>query len=438
MASMVRFPGALSHSYSNLPYPAISTLVNSPHKKSAPPKAHSSVPLVSSSYLPRVRRKDFDSYLKSVGPEWDKFREDQKQDGHGEAASDFAAGLAELDVDFRGTPHAPVMSSSASMPALETVPHIFFQKDFDLSEANTFSSATGNVMDPGGSDTDESGQSQQLLDTLSYYADTIELHLVREISLRSTSFFAALSNLNDLQTESSQCLDRIRNLRGVLRDVGEDEAKKGLEIVRLERKLNNLNEVRSGIKSMHAVGETLVLAQNLASGGEWDTALSLLEQTQKLYVEEGAVPRVEHHETQPPAKQDKLPKRNSTLRPVHESIVEEDPEDVATPSAPAPLPLASLQAFSALPDHLRSLTLEIASSLSSEFVSTLRTDLLGQMDQPFTGHSAAESAEDRFLALKDKLRPLIRGLLRTESLKDALVKWTSVALIEMRACVKKV
>ena len=324
------------------------------------------------------------------------------------------------------------------MPALETVPSIFFEKEFELSDPNTFSAVTDNGMDPGSADGEANAQSQQLLDTLSYHADTIELHLVQEISLRSSSFFAALSNLNDLQTESSQCLDRIRKLRGMLHDVGEDEAKKGLEIVRLERKLKNLNGVREGVRSMHAVGETLILAQNLASGGEWDTALSLLEQTQKLCVEEGAAVHEESSETKPPApaNQDKRSKRNSTLASVEESITEESTEAIEpSPSpAPAPLPLASLNAF--LPDHLRSLTLEIASSLSSELVSTLKTDLLGQMDQPST--ELSESSEDRSVALKDKLRPLIHGLLRTNSLKDALSKWTSVALIEIRASVKKV
>ena len=47
--------------------------MNNPHKKSAPPKAHAAVPAVPPAELPRVRRKDFDAYLRAVGPEWDRF-----------------------------------------------------------------------------------------------------------------------------------------------------------------------------------------------------------------------------------------------------------------------------------------------------------------------------------------------------------------------------
>lgn len=418
---------------------AISTLVNSPHKKSAPPKAHSSVPLISTSQLPRVRRKDFDPYLKSIGPEWDKFHSNQKRSHEGESADAFAARLAELDVELPSTPHAPLIARSASIPELDTVPSTFFEKHFDLSNVNTFAAVTEGDLSGLESDSDESTHSQLLLDRLSHYADTIELHLIREISLRSSSFFAALSNLNDLQTESTQCLERIRRLRGMLHEVGEEEAKKGLEIVRLERKFKNLNAVRDGVKSMQTVGETLILTRNLASGGEWDAALSLLEQTQKLCVEEGIASQQDSQAVEQTTKMDIRSKRNSTLAFVQESISEEpsETESESTPSNPPSLPLVSLTAFVALPDHLRSLTLEIASSLSSEFVTTLRTDLLGQMDHTLENRSG-DAQEDRAVQLKDRLRPLMRGLLRTGSLKEALSKWTSIALIEIRTSVKKV
>ena len=188
---------------------------------------------------------------------------------------------------------------------------------------------------------------------------------------------------------------------------------------------------------MQAVGETLVLARNLASGGEWDAALSLLEQTQKLCVEEGASTQEETPKAESVTRRDNRSKRNSTLASVQESIPEDTTENESPPVTAPPLPLASLTAFAALPDHLRSLTLEIAASLSSEFVATLRTDLLNQMDKSLEGHTV-DSQGDRSISLRDRLRPLVQGLLRTNALKDAMTKWTSIALIEIRACVKKV
>ncbi|KAN0140933.1 hypothetical protein V8E53_001377, partial [Lactarius tabidus] len=52
----------------------ISTIVNNPHKKSAPPKAHASVPPAPHVELPHVHRKDFAPYISAIGSEWEAFQ----------------------------------------------------------------------------------------------------------------------------------------------------------------------------------------------------------------------------------------------------------------------------------------------------------------------------------------------------------------------------
>ena len=64
-------------------------------------------------------------------------------------------------------------------------------------------------------------------------------------------------------------------------------------------------------------------------------------------------------------------------------------------------PLSSLRAFAALPEHLRALTMEIAASLSSDLMSVLRDDLTQPTERDTDSH------------LRDRLRPLIQGLMRT-------------------------
>jgi vacuolar protein sorting-associated protein 54 len=54
-------------------HPAISTVLNHPHKKQAPPKAHSHLPAAPPADLPRVKRRDFEPYLRALAPEWDRF-----------------------------------------------------------------------------------------------------------------------------------------------------------------------------------------------------------------------------------------------------------------------------------------------------------------------------------------------------------------------------
>ncbi|EJD05695.1 Vps54-domain-containing protein [Fomitiporia mediterranea MF3/22] len=427
---------------------AISTLVNNPHKKSAPPKAHAPVPPTVPSQLPRVRRKDFDGYLKSVAPDWEQFETALQSNQQETQADAFAAGLAEMDLEPPATPRTPRLTHRTSIPSLDSVPSVFFDSSFDLCDSKTFAAVTEHHDGDGGAfDPSTASHSLPLLEKLSHYADTIELHLIREISRRSPSFFAALTNLNELQTESSQCLKRIRKLRGMLHDVDEKSAKRGLEVIRLERKVKNLEDVKEGVKTMQSVGEMLSLARSLGSGGEWDAALGLIEGLQRLWNgEDDQQLQADAARPNSNAKApSKLSKRNSTLVAVPESIAEEsEPTSLIQAKPPAPrIPLSSVHAFSLLPEHLRMLTSEIAASLTSELITVLKTDLLNQMDTPSVNSQESmsekvdEAGAEKLTMLRDRVRPLGRGLQRTNALKDTVQKWTTVALVEIRLGLKK-
>ncbi|KAJ8085919.1 hypothetical protein PM082_004738 [Marasmius tenuissimus] len=138
---------------------AILTVLNNLHKKQAPPKAHSSLggAAVGPAELPRVRRTDFDGYLRAVGDEWERFR--------GPTAMTTTTDDSDQPTPLPG-----------NLPPLETIPSIFFDTSFDLSDPKTFASVSESE-DPT---------------SLSH---SLQIHLSHEISLRSSSFFTALSNL---------------------------------------------------------------------------------------------------------------------------------------------------------------------------------------------------------------------------------------------------
>ncbi|KAK7054655.1 hypothetical protein VNI00_003118 [Paramarasmius palmivorus] len=207
---------------------AISTVLNNPHKKQAPPKAHSGLPSGPPAELPRVRRKDFEGYLKAIDPEWKRFVERAQ------------LGEREEQEQEAGPSTLPPPGSS-----LDTVPQVFFQPNFDLGDPNIFASVTENDDD---ADPLSLSHSLPLLEKFSHYLDTVELHLTHEIRLRSSSFFAALTNLHSLQAESTTCLAQITRLRGMLEEVDENVAKKGLEVVRVEQKARNVERVEDGVK----------------------------------------------------------------------------------------------------------------------------------------------------------------------------------------------
>ncbi|KAI0780435.1 Vps54-domain-containing protein [Trametes elegans] len=426
-------PGTLPTDWSSSKhgFNAISNVVNSPQKKPAPPKAHSALPAVPPADLPRVRRKDFDSYLRAISPEWDRFVHNAEQGRDGTAQIE--GSLASSSTDVPSTPHTPRTPRpppGKPLPPLETVPPVFFESIFNLGDPRTFNAVTEQREgEEEFSDPSSLSHSLPLLEKLSHYADTIEQHLIREISIRSTSFFAALANLQDLQTESEQCLDRISHLRGLLQDVDEKGAKRGLQIVRKEGKKRNIGAVKEGVRFIGGIMEMTGVARGLVGAGQWGEALDVIEELDKLWntPSEDALP------ARPPPQ----PVKNGRSSPLP-TVMESPP---ATPPPPPPplaptIPLSSLRAFAALPEHLRTLTMEITSSLSSEFVNLLRQDLVERIDANQDAWPEARR-QDFDMSLKDRLRPLLQALVRTKGILEATMSWRDIVMTVVRSAIKR-
>jgi vacuolar protein sorting-associated protein 54 len=443
---------------------AISTVLNNPHKKQAPPKAHSSLPGVPATDLPRVRRKDFESYLRAIAPEWELYEQNLQLGQEGQAQLDPNA-TPRNSIGGGGEPsttsprHMNQLDSRGKpIPPLNSVPPIFFEKTFNLGDPRTFANVTEQDValltprdDSSFADPFSLSHSLPLLEKFSHYADTVEQHLVHEISLRSTSFFAALTNLHDLQTESEHCLDRISKLRTRLHDVDKNSARGGLEMVRKECKMANLGKVRDGVKMISGVVEMTGVAKGLVSAGQWGEALNIIEEIDKLWQVEEAPPGSAVGRSKISSSSKSTSRLHNGNGDAHgsSSSLPATPEELEEPSSKAQqteetqttkhlsphqhsVALSSLHSFSALPSHLRVLTMEIAASLSSELVSVLRSDLEIRINKD--GKADAEADQ----GLKDRLKPLLLNLVRTKGLKEGMLSWREVVLIEVKGVVKKV
>jgi vacuolar protein sorting-associated protein 54 len=235
-----------------------------------------------------VRRKDFDSYLRAIAPEWERYERNLQLAQEGLAQfdnNDDTPDRAELEMQL------PPSLQNKYMPPLDSVPAVFFQKDFNLGDPKTFADVTEqdpattfiSPQDDAYADPLSLSYSLPLLEKFSHYADTVEQHLVREIFIRSPSFFAALTNLRDLQSESERCLDRITKLRRALNDVDNNSAKRGLEMVRKESKMANLGKVRDAVKMIGEVMEMTGVAKSLVNAGQWGEALGVIEDVERLW-----------------------------------------------------------------------------------------------------------------------------------------------------------
>ena len=401
---------------------AISTLVNNPHKRSAPPKAHAPVPPVTPVVLPRPNRKILDQYAQNVASDWNQLLQNR----------------LDINEQLNGSSDDPLaifQHVGKELPPLDSVPSVFLDPQFSLGNPRMFREVTGQEEDQYALDPATLAYSLPLIEKLSHHADVVEQHLILEVSLRSSSFFAALSNLQDLHTESEQCTQRIARLRSILKEVDDKHAKRGLEIVHAEQKLKNLEAVESGVRMVTGVAEMTGVAKGLADAGQWGEALTVLEEIHDLWDENSTSHPASSGLEQSATRQAKA---EQVLSPVEESPCTGN--DVPLPltslskaarSSDAGIPLSSLRAFSSLPEHLQTLTLEIASSLTSEMVEVLRLDLVER-----TLASPSREALDQLL--RDRLRPLLQGILRTRSLREASLSWRDVALAEVRNCAKPV
>jgi vacuolar protein sorting-associated protein 54 len=199
--------------------------------------------------------------------------------------------------------------------------------------------------------------------------------------------------------------------------------------------MRNLGKVREGVKFVGGVVEMTGVAKGLVAAGQWDRALGVLEDMEWLW--EGPP------ESEPPAPTPALTRSSSQTKGSQNTVngngrllsLPPTPEERPPPSPVLPppiIPLSSLSAFSALPAHLRTLTMEITSSLSAELVSVLRVDLLERITD------VASSPDNRNDSLKDRLRPLLQGLTRTKGVREATLSWREVVLDEIRGVIRRV
>ncbi|KAK9474362.1 uncharacterized protein V1510DRAFT_361344 [Dipodascopsis tothii] len=180
----------------------------------------------------------------------------------------------------------PTPAPAPALPPLSTVPQVYFDPGFKLENPRVFDvvseradlsfsyPATGES-EPG-SARKPFASNAMLQEKLSWYLDTVELHLIDEISKASSSFFTALTDLRNLHTETRDAVGRIKGLREDLQRVDKEQAEVGLEIVRLRRRRDNVLKVRQGVVQMETAMTEMNKADALWRQGELEACLAQL------------------------------------------------------------------------------------------------------------------------------------------------------------------
>ncbi|WVZ21293.1 hypothetical protein V8G54_008615 [Vigna mungo] len=211
---------------------SLSSILNNPHASDAaswgawwssatavaPPEF---APIAVAKAASEVSRSDFHNYVVPIAEAYHRF-EDIRNHTSKEQINDLANAAAASG------------QGEALVACLREVPALYFKEDFRLEDGATFRAACpfANV-----------AENLALQEKLSHYLDVVELHLVKEISLRSSSFFEAQGQLQDLDAKILHGCTQIRHLKDTIRLLDAD-------LVHDARQIQELNGTRTNLLAL--------------------------------------------------------------------------------------------------------------------------------------------------------------------------------------------
>ncbi|OQD74424.1 hypothetical protein PENDEC_c011G03037 [Penicillium decumbens] len=287
------------------------------------------IPPVTLTNITHVDPKVFQPYLSQVGGLYDVFQQSKENAGE---ESQQAQGAKSPKPDDRESlmpwsheRRSSFMSTSSARPSspydtrgrrssagsrgrgpavtpLSTIPPVYFDEDFHLENPRTFdvvsekSEVVRPPRPPTKDDTHSNGGAPEpvhtarkalatnavLQEKLSWYMDTVEIHLISSISTASKSFFTALGSLRELHAEAADSVNRIQALRRDLQKIDKEMALGGLKIVNLRRRRENVRMLAAAVAQLRDVVESVSRCEELVEQGDIEIAADELDEVDKL------------------------------------------------------------------------------------------------------------------------------------------------------------
>lgn len=411
--------------------------LSKPSKVDVPPVAHASIP--------RIKPSDFDSYLSHIGPAFERYQYNKlnsKEESSSFVSTPLSIPEAEEETGSHFGRHHPkrtgrnpyslpahhVLSSESlldedatktpprELPMLENVPAIFFESDFLLENPQVFDTVCEGADIVGHSGPNPPVSTNSILqEKLSYYLDTVEVHLLREIENRSSSFFEALSNLQALHQQTLDCVAQIHTIRQKMKQIQDTECKDGLEVIRLQVRKRNLEKLHRVTELVRDIQSAQPMIQTLLGQGDYFAALDLIDETRHLL--------------------DGKKSRNS------EEAID----------------LGSIKALSNFTSELDEMQKAVGVMMQHDFLSILLSDLSYRIESldsnaakqaliKLTEGSTSENGKDdgwdnidleNEKELLDRIKPSTIGLLKTEMLMTTLQGYRERLMVEIKDIVRK-
>jgi vacuolar protein sorting-associated protein 54 len=221
------------------------------------------IPPVQLSKLEKAPKEELKEYLNQIGKEYEKYNANRKL-----TASTLQSLTKEQHVGANGD----VLEEEKD--GLDTIPEVFFSENFNLDDPRVFKLVT-------------EGQSVEIMneslqEKISWYLDTIEIHLVNEISKSSGSFFDALNDLNEINEKNSKIVGLINDLRNKLEIVKEKKILHNLKRIELQKKRDNVAKLEQGLVQVSTVILQSKEAEGLLLQSDYDKCLDKIDYVEHL------------------------------------------------------------------------------------------------------------------------------------------------------------
>ncbi|KAI1621878.1 Vps54-like protein-domain-containing protein [Exophiala viscosa] len=272
------------------------------------------IPPVALTNIPHIEAKAFHPYLAQVGSLYEAFQR-AKNEGEGEASLFHRGKKDTRNEEWEAIlakrlqrPHsrAGSVSSTLSTPLerpqptrrqsgqrrqavtpLSTIPTVYSEEEFHLENPRTFDIVSEHseiVRDPNGAPSGRKSLATNaiLQEKLSWYMDTVEVHLINSISTASKSFFSALGSLRELHGDAADSVDRIQRLRKELAKLDKEMAIDGLKVINLKQRRDNVRQLAQAIMQLEDIVKAVQSCEDMVESGEIDQALDGLDDLDAL------------------------------------------------------------------------------------------------------------------------------------------------------------
>ncbi|KAH0366413.1 GARP complex component, partial [Aureobasidium melanogenum] len=325
------------------------------------------IPPVTLTNIPKVDTSTFKEYISRVGPLFDnlsRLRRDTQPKPQNDAPTSPVLSRHNSTTSLLSPTDSPQPRRRSSAYArrrlneptpLSTIPNVYFDENFQLENPRTFDVVSERAeIAPGTAKQEQSANGAPLpprkalasnailQEKLSWYMDTVEVHLIQSISSASTSFFAALGSLRDLEQEASDSVSRIQKLRADLAKLDQDMAMGGLEVANLRRRYQNMQKLANAVDQVARVVQDAKNCEELVEKGEYDAAASAMSRLDRL--------------------------------------IAGQPEPSSEPSTTELHDLRPLHALQGLSDSMNQLRFRIGRGFESRFLETMLSDLRRHID----------------------------------------------------------